>query len=914
MTADHAGKYEVFVENSAGRDHRFFSVAVEGSPDPPAGIPNVSCSARTTTITWRSPPYDGGCTVTGYTVEMNRVGESTWSTVTESCHSLSHDIPNHELLGDSYRFRIRAENIHGLSEASAESNIVKIPEGGETVIRDKEDGFEAPFEAHLVDIEDGRLFGERYEVFEELGKGRYGIVRRVIEKTKDVSFAAKFVRTIKAKDREQVREEIKIMNMLRHPKLLLLAAAFESPREIVMVTEYISGGELFERVVADDFTLTERDGILFMRQICEGVEYMHKNNVVHLDLKPENIMCRTRTSHQIKLIDFGLAQTLKPDTPIRVLFGTPEFIPPEIISYEPIGTESDMWSVGVICYVLLTGLSPFMGDNDAETFANITRADYDLEDEAFDAISNNAKDFISGLLVKRKELRMSARQCLEHPWMAQHAEAMSRVALSTDKLKKFIVRRKWQKTGNAIRALGRMAILSANSRRPTTSAESSPTSDPRTNPIESQSFLKSLQDGEKSSNVEANYTDEHRENFTKLNSRENNVYAFCYKTEVIIPSEEPTESIRNDEQSSSSCLISVSKEESTKNDISALIADNNRPLVDEETETNQNPRNIFDENRQKLEPGNELQLNTLDPYTKNEDEPTKITNIQIQESLITENISFSADEIEILQMNLESKTVLTSSTEEDSNMQKSEIASRSKNVAEEIVSELHYEDLKNTDEEHNSDFNANTVVGNDNEEFQTELEPKTISKPQSQRRMFRGDSRDSGIGDCNSSLATSSQQLDQLGIVSIIEEEIDNDVHNEEKCEQADLTTGLERKMKILEVELENTKASMKERKGSTKLAVQSDLIKTSCMTNQQCEDVVESEDPRVISRIRNKFVPTGNVSRTAKLFEKEKASTWSQINTVQSTAVQRTYPAAAVVATKPHNERIQKAFAFWNK
>ena len=103
-----------------------------------------------------------------------------------------------------------------------------------------------------------------------------------------------------------------------------------------------------------------------------------------------------------------------------------------------------MWSVGVICYVLLTGLSPFMGDNDAETFANITRADYDLEDEAFDAISNDAKDFISGLLVKRKELRMSARQCLEHCWMAQHAEAMSRIALPTEKLKKFIVRRKWQ--------------------------------------------------------------------------------------------------------------------------------------------------------------------------------------------------------------------------------------------------------------------------------------------------------------------------------------------------------------------------------------------------------------------------------------------------------------------------------------
>ncbi|KAE8737825.1 hypothetical protein FOCC_FOCC016708 [Frankliniella occidentalis] len=206
----------------------------------------------------------------------------------------------------------------------------------------------------------------------------------------------------------------------------------------------ISGGELFERVVADDFTLTERDCILFMRQICEGVDYMHESQVVHLDLKPENIMCQTRTSHQIKLIDFGLAQRLKPDTPVRVLFGTPEFIPPEIINYEPIGTESDMWSVGVICYVLLSGLSPFMGDNDAETFANITRADFDFDDEAFDAISQDARDFISALLVKRKEKRLTARQCLDHPWLAQQPASMSCIALSTDKLKKFIIRRKWQ--------------------------------------------------------------------------------------------------------------------------------------------------------------------------------------------------------------------------------------------------------------------------------------------------------------------------------------------------------------------------------------------------------------------------------------------------------------------------------------
>ncbi|XP_071534904.1 myosin light chain kinase, smooth muscle-like isoform X1 [Panulirus ornatus] len=274
----------------------------------------------------------------------------------------------------------------------------------------------------------------------------------------------------------QVREEIDIMNSLRHPKLLQLGAAFERQREIVMVMEYISGGELFERVVADDFALTERDCILFVRQICEGVQYIHKNNIVHLDLKPENILCVRRTSHQIKLIDFGLARRFNPDDPCRVLFGTPEFIAPEIINYEPIGFSSDMWSVGVICYVLLSGLSPFMGENDAETFANITRAEFDFDDDAFSAITEDAKDFIMSLLIKRKEKRLTAEQCFKHPWLAQTEADMNKVVLSTDKLKKFIIRRKWQKTGNAIRALGRMANL-------TNRRSSQPSSPTRLSPL-----------------------------------------------------------------------------------------------------------------------------------------------------------------------------------------------------------------------------------------------------------------------------------------------------------------------------------------------------------------------------------------------------------------------------------------------
>merc|ERR1719412_3361367 len=178
---------------------------------------------------------------------------------------------------------------------------------------------------------------------------------------------------------------------------------------------------------------------------------------VHLDLKPENILCKSKDSHLIKIIDFGLTKKLKLGEDVRILFGTPEFVSPEVISYEPVSTTSDMWSVGVICYVLLSGLSPFMGDSDVDTFANISGINYDFDDEAFDSISDEAKDFISKLLVKFQNKRLTAAQCLLHPWLLSMKSSQKEI--NTDKLKSFLMRRRWQKAAHAIRALGRFTSL-----------------------------------------------------------------------------------------------------------------------------------------------------------------------------------------------------------------------------------------------------------------------------------------------------------------------------------------------------------------------------------------------------------------------------------------------------------------------
>ena len=163
-----------------------------------------------------------------------------------------------------------------------------------------------------------------------------------------------------------------------------------------------------------------------MKQILDGVSFMHSKNILHLDLKPENILCLTKSGNRIKIIDFGLARIHEPAKKLQVLFGTPEFVAPEVVNFEPISFATDMWAVGVITYVLyetslnhainallklinsyllfrLSGLSPFMGDTDLETMANVTIAEYDYEDEAFDNVSDIAKDFIDSLLVKTKE-------------------------------------------------------------------------------------------------------------------------------------------------------------------------------------------------------------------------------------------------------------------------------------------------------------------------------------------------------------------------------------------------------------------------------------------------------------------------------------------------------------------------------
>ncbi|KAG7525678.1 myosin light chain kinase 3-like isoform X1 [Solea senegalensis] len=277
----------------------------------------------------------------------------------------------------------------------------------------------APFNHRIVSAKPNQISNFYTISWQDiLGGGRFGQVHKCVENSSGLTFAAKVIKVRSQKEKEMVKNEIQVMNNLDHANLIQLYAAYESRNDIILVLEYVSGGELFDRIIDENYTLMELDAVMFIRQICEGLQHMHKMYILHLDLKPENILCVSRVTNKIKIIDFGLARIYKPREKLRVNFGTPEFLAPEVINYDFASFNTDMWSLGVITYMLLSGLSPFLGDDDNETLNNILACQWNFEEQEFRDTSEEAKDFISRLLIINKSWRMSASEALRHPWLS----------------------------------------------------------------------------------------------------------------------------------------------------------------------------------------------------------------------------------------------------------------------------------------------------------------------------------------------------------------------------------------------------------------------------------------------------------------------------------------------------------------
>lgn len=259
---------------------------------------------------------------------------------------------------------------------------------------------------------------------EELGNGQFAIVRKCKEKSTSIEYAAKFIKkrrlssSRRGVSREEIEREVNILRGIQHSNIITLHNIFENKTDVILILELVSGGELFD-FLAEKESLTEEEATQFLKQILDGVQYLHSKRIAHFDLKPENIMLLDKNvpNPRIKLIDFGIAHQIKAGNEFKNIFGTPEFVAPEIVNYEPLGLEADMWSIGVITYILLSGASPFLGETKQETLTNISGVNYDFDEEYFSNTSELAKDFIRRLLVKDPKKRMTIDDSLEHPWI-----------------------------------------------------------------------------------------------------------------------------------------------------------------------------------------------------------------------------------------------------------------------------------------------------------------------------------------------------------------------------------------------------------------------------------------------------------------------------------------------------------------
>uniref|UniRef100_A0A3P9HG09 Protein kinase domain-containing protein n=1 Tax=Oryzias latipes TaxID=8090 RepID=A0A3P9HG09_ORYLA len=283
------------------------------------------------------------------------------------------------------------------------------------------------FGCHQLEVKE---LSSKYVISEELARSQFGVVHRCTEIATKKTFMAKFIK-VKGTDRELVLREIEALNVARHKNIIYLHEYFESMEEIILIFEFMSGVDIFERLGTSNFELSEQEIVRYLRQVCSALKFLHSQNYGHFDIRPDNIVYTTRKSTNIKIIDMGQSRLLVPGENIRILFSAAEYYAPEVHRHDMVTTATDMWSVGVMAYVLLSGLNPFAAESMTKTIENISNCEYVFDSEAFKDISLEAMDFIDRLLVKDRKLRMTAHEALEHPWLKMKIEHVSNKAIRT---------------------------------------------------------------------------------------------------------------------------------------------------------------------------------------------------------------------------------------------------------------------------------------------------------------------------------------------------------------------------------------------------------------------------------------------------------------------------------------------------
>ncbi|XP_075216507.1 calcium/calmodulin-dependent protein kinase II isoform X9 [Lycorma delicatula] len=290
-------------------------------------------------------------------------------------------------------------------------------------------------------------FSDNYDLKEELGKGAFSVVRRCVQKSTGLEFAAKIINTKKlsARDFQKLEREARICRKLQHPNIVRLHDSIQEENFHYLVFDLVTGGELFEDIVAREF-YSEADASHCIQQILESVNHCHQNGVVHRDLKPENLLLASKAKGAaVKLADFGLAIEVQGEQQAWFGFaGTPGYLSPEVLKKESYGKPVDIWACGVILYILLVGYPPFWDEDQHRLYAQIKAGAYDYPSPEWDTVTPDAKNLINQMLTVNPSKRITAAEALKHPWICQRERVASVVHRqeTVDCLKKFNARRK----------------------------------------------------------------------------------------------------------------------------------------------------------------------------------------------------------------------------------------------------------------------------------------------------------------------------------------------------------------------------------------------------------------------------------------------------------------------------------------
>ena len=292
----------------------------------------------------------------------------------------------------------------------------------------------------------------RFQSRQELGKGQFGTTYLVSHKVTKREAACKAIakrKLVSAEDVEDVRREISILHHLGdHPNIVELIDAYEGSKHIYIVMELCEGGELFDRIVARGH-YSEKDAATIFRTMMRTVAHCHNLGVIHRDLKPENFVLKTKEPDAaIKAIDFGLSTYFEPQQHFHDIVGSAYYVAPEVLKRN-YSNEADVWSAGVILYILLAGVPPFWAQSEQAIFDEVLKGKYDLRSDPWDKISEGAKDVVRKMLVSDPKQRATAQEVLNHPWVREDGDAsdepLEDVVLS--RMRKFAEMNKFKKMG-----------------------------------------------------------------------------------------------------------------------------------------------------------------------------------------------------------------------------------------------------------------------------------------------------------------------------------------------------------------------------------------------------------------------------------------------------------------------------------